>query len=279
MRQGKQTVNYERLDRVVAGFARRDDRLSALIDSAVLIDDRRFFRATKLAVFLGYESYRRFERCIHNAQITASNSKVSIGENFVDALLFDGEGPDIFLSEWAVYATLMEADSKLKPVALAKSYFAGLANEDAKLEEARLKERQAAKRLHKRLHGTAEQAGIKTAQDHAVFDDHGYRGMYGMSMSDVERRKGVPPTLRLIDCADSTELAANNLRMSLTTDRIVESSIREKSQANTAHFNVGRIVRRAVTDASGRPPEALPLAKDDINCLTKRKAEELRQFE
>ncbi|MCC6683379.1 MAG: hypothetical protein IT445_20985 [Phycisphaeraceae bacterium] len=275
MRKKKQT-NYQRLDRTVVAIAKRDDRLRELVATFVEEDGQRFCRASILARFLGYESLASFERCINEAQITASNSNVSLRTNFIEIALFNGGEKDILLSEWAAYAVVMEADPRKPRVALAKSFFAAVAEKQAKHEESRLKERQVAKKLHKHLHRAAEDAGVKTADDHAIFDDHGYRGMYGRSVSEIERLKGVPGDQKLIDLADHTELAANNLRMSLTADKILKECIRSKVGANNAHFDVGKIVRQAVIDAAGTPPEQLPLAKESINALSSRKASELR---
>lgn len=279
MARTKKATNYERLDKTVVAIARRNDALRELITTAVEIEDIRFCRASVLARFLGYKDHdcAAFQRCINEAQITASNSSVPISTNFIDATLYDSSDSDTLLSEWAAYAVVMEADPRKENVAMAKNYFASCAESRTKQDEDRLKERQVAKKLHRRLHGAAESAGITSGVDHAVFDDHGYRGMYNMSVSDVERLKGVPGNEKLIDRADHTELAANNLRMSLTADKIIKDRIKIKSGANNAHFNVGRIVRRAVEAASGTPPEALPLANENINELTSRKMKELKK--
>jgi|GEM_PF-5928491 len=276
MNRRKEPTNFARLDGVVAALARRDDRLRKLMAETVDVDGRRFIRASALAAFLGYTSRQSFKQCVDNAQITANTTGVPISTNFVPTTVFDGGEEDLLLSEWATYATVMEANTKLPHVAIAKSFFASLVEHRAKQEETRLRERWVAKKLHKRLHGAAEQAGIQSGLDHAIFDDHGYRGMYQRSINEVESLKGVPKHLKLIDCADHTELAANNLRMSLAADRILERHIKTKTGANEAHFQVGKIMRTAVQSAVGRPPESLPLAPNSINELSKIRESEYR---
>jgi hypothetical protein len=50
-----------------------------------------------------------------------------------------------------------------------------------------------------------------------VFHDAGYHGLYGgIGTEGIKRRKGVAPGENLLDRMDSTELAANQFRMTQT---------------------------------------------------------------
>ncbi len=270
--------NYERLDKVVAAMVKRDEQLKPLLEDAVFErDDVLYLRASALAKYLGYATLGSFQACIARAQITAANSGRLVADHFVDTTVFEGS-QDTLLTLWATNATIMEADPKKKRVAVAKSYFASQAAERGRIDEERLKERQIAKHNHKRLHAAAEEAGIQTTRQHAIFDDAGYRAMYGSGVREVGRMKGVPADEKLMDCADYTELAANNLRMSMTTDKLRREEIRQPVRANHAHAAVGGIIREAVKKGSGMPPEKLPLAPKTIDELAKDKAAELKEI-
>src|SRR5207244_1795859 len=47
---------------------------------------------------------------------------------------------------------------------------------------------------NRELAATAQQAGVLTGADFAIFQDHGYRGLYGgLGMRDLHRRKALRP--------------------------------------------------------------------------------------
>ena len=189
--------------------------------------------------------------------------------------LFDRDQDDVWLTPWAALAAIMEADPKKRLVAQAKSYFAALASDEISADEDRLRQRQMFKENFKQLHGAAEQAGVASAKDHAVFDDAGYRGMYKRSAADVKRMKGVPAKATLADVAGATELAANNLRMAMTRDALNAGAAQTKQQANKLHERKGAIVRNAVRDGTGMNPESLPVEDKTLDQLSRDKKREL----
>lgn len=268
--------NLQRVDEVVATMARRDEQMDELANSFVEREGEVFVSALELGEFLGYKDPKRFNACVDRAQITASQTGRLIAKNFVSPHLFDADSSDRWLSPWAAFASIMEADPSKPRVASAKSYFAALAEDEIAADEARLKERQLYKRNHKELHGAAEKAGVSTGKDHAYFDTAGYMGMYGMPVRDVERAKGVPEGKRLVDCAGTTEVAANNLRMAMTKDSLEQGEAQNKNEANRLHNRKGKIVRNAVIKGTGTPPENLPLADKTIDQLSLEKKREFK---
>lgn len=269
-------TDHKRLDIVVGEIAQRDSEIKPLLSAVVERDGKQYLKASALSEYVGYKNYSSFSACIARAKITAANSGKTIKDHFVEHDLFDSEA-DVLLSPWAVNASLMEASPRMKRVAMAKSYFAALASESTQSEEVRLRERQAVKKNHKRLHGIAqEQAGVTTHQQHQILDAAGYQGMYGANVREVERIKGVPEGEQLLDAVDHTELAANSLRLAMAADKIQAKNIRTPSSACDAHRQAGETVRDAVKKELGVPPLRLPLAPKTIDQISKTKAAEFR---
>ena len=267
--------NLQRIDDVVAALEMRDSEISALRDHFEERDGEVFISARALGEYLGYVDSSRFRSCVSRAMITAKQTGRSIENDFLHPELFDKEQDDLWLSPWAALASVMEADSTKRRVAYAKSYFAALASEDIASEESRLRERQMFKENHKQMHGAAEQAGVKTSKEHAMFDDAGYRGMYKMGVRDLKKFKGIPSKHGLADYAGATELAANNLRMAMTRDAIRDGEARTPSQANKLHRTKGTIVRNAVYKGTRMPPEALPIENKTLDKISLEKKREL----
>jgi hypothetical protein len=64
-----------------------------------------------------------------------------------------------------------------------------------------------------------------------------------------------------MDRMDTTELAANQFRMTQTRDKLARERIRDPQQAIHTHQQVGREVRAAIERIGGTLPENLPPAE------------------
>src|SRR5690606_35371205 len=95
----------------------------------------------------------------------------------------------------------------------------------------------------KSLANTAHDHGVRS---YARFMNAGYRGMYNMSLCDIERLKGVGPREHLIDRMGRTELAANLFRVTLTDNKIQREDVRGQAALENAAHEVGQVVRDAV---------------------------------
>ncbi|GHO87041.1 hypothetical protein KSZ_50470 [Dictyobacter formicarum] len=99
----------------------------------------------------------------------------------------------MLLSRYAAYLTVMNGDPKMLVVALGQSYFAvqtrrqELTDADAlgrlTEDQRRLLMRDQVTLQNRQLAETASQAGVITAKDFAIFQDHGYQGLYGATSS------------------------------------------------------------------------------------------------
>ena len=106
---------------------------------------------------------------------------------------------------------------------------------------------------NKKLFRSAEEAGVSKF---GLFNDAGYQGLYGLSLSDVEKRKGIKKG-ELLDRAGPTELAANLFRITQTDEKIKKDKIQGDQLASRTHFMVGGKVRQTIKDIGGVLPEQL----------------------
>jgi len=113
----------------------------------------------------------------------------------------------------------------------------------------------------KSLSGTARQAGVQSRM-FGVFHDAGYKGLYGgLGVDAIKTRKHIPPKEQIMDRMDTTELAANQFRMTQTRDKLARRQVRNQEQAIQTHKQVGKEVREAIRRIGGTPPENLPPAE------------------
>lgn len=76
------------------------------------------------------------------------------------------------------------------------------------------------KEHNKQLVEAAQQAGVATAIDFAIFQNHGYRGLYGgLDQKAIHQRKGLKKSQKILDHMGSTELAANLFRATQTEEK------------------------------------------------------------
>jgi DNA-damage-inducible protein D len=112
---------------------------------------------------------------------------------------------------------------------------------------------------NKLLVETAQRAGVESAQDFAVFQDHGYRGLYGgLGARDIHARKVLKKSEAILDHMGSTELAANLFRATQAEEKLRRDGVAGKDAANRTHYEVGKRVRETIADISGTMPEDLP---------------------
>ncbi len=123
------------------------------------------------------------------------------------------------------------------------------------------------------LASAARQAGVETALDYAIFQDHGYGGLYGgRTMRDVHALKGLKKSQKILDHMGSTELAANLFRATQAEDKLRRDGASTKAQANNIHHAVGKKVRSTIAELGGTMPERLPTPETSIKSLERARA-------
>ena len=244
-----------------------------------------FWYARELAKALEYKDFRNFEQSIFKAMDACKNSGYNISDHFGDAteMVSIGSGaergfPSYMLSRYACYLIVMNGDPRKEVIAAGQTYFAvktrqqELSEDYAQLTEdqKRLAIRSEIKEHNKSLAAAAQQAGVETPQEYAVFQNYGYMGLYGgLKAQDIKARKGLKKSQDILDHMGSTELAANLFRATQTDEKLRRENIQGKAQANRTHYEVGAKVRQTIQDLGGTMPEDLPTPEKSIHQLAR----------
>jgi DNA-damage-inducible protein D len=241
-------------------------------------DGNEFWSARDFMPVLEYASWRQFKNVLLKAQIACENSGYDQDDHFVAAHKMVEIGSDakrdiedMHLSRYACYLVVQNADPAKEIVALGQTYFAVQTRRQEVVDEAfaeltederRLIQRKKVKQQNVELASTAKKAGVITPQDFAVFQNHGYKGLYnGLTAEDIHKRKKLKKSQNILDHMGSLELAANFFRSAAAEDKLRTQNVRGKDKANRVHFEAGVIVRRALQDFGNTMPEDLPTAE------------------
>jgi len=248
-------------------------------------DSCEFWSARKLAKILEYSEYRHFLPVIEKAKDACKNTGHDIFDHFEDILemIEIGKGgkrrvEDVKLSRYACYLIVQNGDPTKPVIAKGQTYFAvqtrrqELADDQAfqqtKEDEKRLFLRNELREHNKLLVETAQQAGVETTSDFAVFQNHGYKGLYGgLDAQGIHRRKGLEKKQKILDHMGSTELAANLFRATQAEEKLRREDVKGKNKANQTHYDVGRKVRQTIKELGGTMPEDLPVPEKGVNQL------------
>ena len=238
-----------------------------------------FWMARQLAKTLDYTDFRNFLGVIEKAKEACQNSGQTVANHLVEfnEVVAVGSGathnyPSYKLSRYACYLIVQNADPSKEVVALGQTYFAvqtriqeitqmeaynQLSNEDEK----RLFLRNELAKHNTHLAAAAKNAGVITSLDYAIFQNHGYMGLYGgLDAKAIHKSKGLKKSQQILDHMGSTELAANLFRATQTEEKLRRENIKGKQKANQTHFEVGKKVRKTIEELGGTMPENLPIA-------------------
>jgi DNA-damage-inducible protein D len=254
-----------------------------------------FWSARDLFKVLEYLEYRNLVPVIKKAKGACKNSGNSIENHFVDMheMVSIGSGAErktenVKLSRYACYLIVQNADPNKEVVALGQTYFAvqtrlqeiqqmdeynSLDTEDEK----RLFLRRELKRHNLQLADAARDAGVISHFDYAIFQNHGYKGLYdGLDAKGIHQNKGLKKSQKILDHMGSTELAANLFRATQTEEKLKRDNIKGKAKANKTHFEVGKKVRQTIKELNGTMPEDLPTNESikKLEVKTKQKISE-----
>ncbi len=251
-------------------------------------DGVEYWLARDLQKLFGYAKWEKFEQVIGKAKIACSESDQIPEDNFVEVFPHVGKNPqggrpsrDFMLSRYACYLTAQNGDTRKKPVAFAQTYFAiqtrkqEIAERDQGVamplseDEQRVFIRNQLKEHNKYLASAAKGAGVVTPQQFSIFHSKGYQGLYGKTVPEIRRYKGLAKSATILDRMGSTELAANFFRVTQTEEKLRKDNVKGAQAAYSTHYEVGRQVRDAMLKISGVAPEDLP-AVENIKKAEKR---------
>lgn len=252
-------------------------------------EDNEFWLARELAPLLDYPQWRNFLPVLDKAREACRTSGQKVEDHFADIRKMVGIGSgalreveDLRLSRYACYLVVQNGDSSKPVIANGQTYFAlqtrrqELADDKkfAQLSEneKRLAIRNELATHNKHLAAAAKDAGVETSLDYAIFQDHGYKGLYGgLGNKEIHARKGLKKSQKILDHMGSTELAANLFRATQTEEKLRRDGVSGKQKANQTHFEVGRKVRQTIDELGGTMPENLPKPESGIQQIESAK--------
>ena len=249
-----------------------------------------YWAARQSAKVLEYTDFRNFSAVITKAKEACTNSGQLIKNHLVDfnEMVPIGSGAyrqmeSVKLSRYACYLVVQNADPGKEVVALGQTYFAvqtrmqeiqqmDAYNQLKNENEKRLFLRNELAKHNTQLAAAAKQAGVVESIDYAIFQNHGYMGLYGgLDAKGIHTKKRLKKSQQILDHMGSTELAANLFRTTQTEEKLRKENIKGKQKANQTHLEVGKKVRQTIKELGGTMPENLPSA-DSIKKIEKANA-------
>lgn len=215
-----------------------------------------FWSGRDLGKVLEYSEYRHFLPVIEKAKEACKNSGQSVPDHFEDILdmIELGKGAkrevnSVKLSRYACYLIVQNADPTKEIVATGQTYFAiqtrireiRQIDEYTRLkseEEKRLFLRNELKTHNLQLAEAAKDAGVIEPIDYAVFQNHGYKGLYGgLDAKGIHIHKGLKKSQNILDHMGSTELTANLFRATQTEEKLRRENIKGYKM-QTSHISM-----------------------------------------
>jgi len=233
-----------------------------------------YWSSRDFAKILGYADYRNFQSVIESARTACFNSGQRVEDHFVEVTEMVEIGSraqrplkSVMMSRYGCYLVIQNADPAKEIVAQGQTYFAIQTRRqelsDAEMEDQRrLSIRSELRKHNSQLADAAKDAGVIDPRDYAIFQNHGYIGLYGgLGAQDIHRRKGLKQGEQILDHMGSTELAANLFHATQAEEKLRRERIVGKNKANIAHREVGAKVRQTIRELGGTMPEELPAAE------------------
>ena len=176
-----------------------------------------YWMARQLSKVLDYSDFRNFTGVIEKAWNACKNSGNDPLEHIVETneVLIAGQGaqhsyPSYKLSRYACYLIVQNADPSKEVVAIGQTYFAvqtrlqeiqqmdaysRLSNE----EERRIFLRNEMSKHNSYLAAAAKNAGVQDGLDYAIFQNHGYMGLYGgLDAKGIHKQKSLKKSQQIL---------------------------------------------------------------------------------
>ena len=246
-----------------------------------------YWSARDLQTLLEYSAWQKFTAVINKAKIACEQSGYPVADHFNHTvkMVIIGSGAqreqaDYRLSRYACYLIVQNGDPSKNVIAAGQTYFAVQTRRQKLQDEAafrqlgedkqRLLLRGQLREHNSELAAAAKNAGVEKPLDYAIFQNHGYQGLYGgLDNQGIHQRKKLKKSEKILDHMNASELAANLFRATQTEEKLRRENIRGKAQANQAHFEVGSKVRQTIAELGGIMPEDQPTPEKSIKQLEK----------
>ena len=244
-----------------------------------------YWLARELQVVLDYKKWQKFINVINDSIVACKQSNQLMDDHFtqVGKMVQIGSGAkrkqvDYELSRYACYLIVQNSDPKKQVVALGQTYFAVQTRKQELTEkeyssltedEKRFYQRSLTRKGNYSLNIAAKNAGVKNFDK---FHNEGYKGLYnGETAGDIAKRKKLGYREDILDNMGSEELAANLFRITQTEAKLKRENITGESNANDAHYSVGKNVREAIQKNGGTMPEDYLAPEKSLKQLEKQR--------
>lgn len=252
-----------------------------------------FWYARELQVALEYTEWRNFQKPLNKAMESCKASNNAVSDHFVDVnkTIAMPKGAvkviqDYELSRYACYLIVMNGDPRKEVISLGQTYFAVKTRQQELIDhydeltddQKRLAIRREMTEHNKSLVDAAKNSGVETSRDYAIFQNYGYKGLYGgLSAQDIHERKGLKKSQKILDHMGYEELAANLFRATQTEAKLRRENIQGKQNANQTHYEVGQKVRKTIQELGGTMPEDLPTPDKSIKQIEREELKRLNK--
>ena len=256
-----------------------------------------YWSARDLQHLLDYSTWQKFMAVITKAQTACAQSGYAVADHFnrTVKMVVIGSGAqrqqtDFHLSRYACYLIVQNGDPNKNVIAAGQTYFAVQTRrqelQDTETfrqlseDKQRLLLRGQIRTHNSDLAAAAKEAGVEKPVEYATFQNHGYKGLYGgLDNQGIHKRKGLKKSQKILDHMNASELAANLFRATQTEEKLRRDHIKGKTQANQAHFEVGRKVRQTIEELGGIMPEDQPVPEKSIKQLENEEQKRLAATE
>lgn len=229
-----------------------------------------YWSARDLAPLLGYINWQNFEVAVKRAKTACEQVGQLVDDHFTGAnkMITAGKGAkrevkDYLLSRFACYLIAQNGDPRKPEIAAAQAYFAVSTRQHEvhqlyEEQQKRLSLRERVSENNRKLAEAAHGAGV-LSPSFGEFQNAGYRGLYGgLDVDGIKVSKGLGHNEDVLDRMGRAELAANDFRITQTEEKLRNESIVGQSRAIETHHEVGKQVRKAISEIGGTMPENLP---------------------
>lgn len=249
-----------------------------------------FWSARALMKTLEYTTWAKFQDAIKRAKESCRRSGESIEDHFAGSskMVLTGSGAhrkieDIYLTRYACYLIAQNGDPRKPQIALAQTYFATQTRkqellENRERENKRLEAREKLKETEKKIESTVYKRGIRLPVEFGTFKSKHIEALYGgISVIDLKKRKGVPPSRALADFDTDLELRAKDFILAMADHNIKQKNLQGTYQMTEEVIKNSKATRQTLI-SRGIKPENFK-AQEDLRLVESRRKKELKAIE